>query len=226
MTNQATDNALYAEIDRLKAALAGERYTVEDLLKSLTRIQCAADNRGVDNPSDSYIRSLCYEIAACTLSAWTTDEQAPVNADGDTLADIKAVWERFGGSGICSDVADQFPYAAGTDWPVIEYRWPRVNITAKHADTFDRACMDFEAWARAAIGRGMVLSQESDVEPFVCDNAEQAFTVYSGWGDDFKWTAITYEQETAPAHSLDCAIAVIGRHGCTCGVGDESEVGV
>ena len=86
---------------------------------------------------------------------------APVerDGDGDTLEEMKAVWDKFGKGSV-----DLYYYGGTDGWRRLD-RWSectagKLRITAKHADTFDPECMDFETWARAAIGRGMICRGE------------------------------------------------------------------
>ena len=79
------------------------------------------------------------------------------NEDGDTLAEIKAVWKRFSRDGVeCFRDGEWIRLTHDTlSWGAENYR-----ILAKYADRFDPDCMDFEVWARAAIGRGEVVRLE------------------------------------------------------------------
>lgn len=89
-----------------------------------------------------------------------------------------------------------------------------IRIAAKHADVFDPARMDFETWARAAIGRGMVLRGECHdgscgyfnqiskdrVSGMSLSHSQDSWTIECPW-NRVSWTAITraeYERETAP----------------------------
>ena len=129
------------------------------------------------------------------------------NADGDTLEDMKAMQDRFGAGSIEVIIGlkwytDTCPVSFGLS--ARDYR-----ITAKHSDTFIEDIMDFEVWARAAIGRGMVLRNEKDGIALCFDSCCSWGVVSiqrggSSWAYAATvggWTAITraqYEQETKP----------------------------
>jgi len=148
------------------------------------------------------------------------------NADGDSFEDMKKVWDE----GNALDWAQHpdwirwytfttdnyehntFAITAKTDANFVNH----IRITAKHADKFAAACMDFETWARAAIARGMVERAEGDMElglHKVCmfNRLTRGRTLFDSRDGhewhlqtgplDWTWTAITraqYEQETAP----------------------------
>lgn len=147
------------------------------------------------------------------------------NADGDSVEDMRAVFDKFGGKSI-GDAAnpsqkwwstcDRFGEGseAGFNW------WANIGvdhlrITAKHANTFDPDCMDFEVWARAVIGRDMLCRECSGDEISYFDRVkidQSGIWACGGgnggyiWSSPFlktsTWTAITrtqYAQQTAPA---------------------------
>jgi len=94
--------------------------------------------------------------------------ETATNADSDTLADIKAAWEQSNSVDICvvdGGIGEHTWHTRnkGTSPCYIFYRpVSAYRLTARHADTFDPTCMDFETWARSAIGRGMVLRGEDE----------------------------------------------------------------
>jgi len=137
------------------------------------------------------------------------------NADGDTIADMRAVQDRFGAGSVQNirlDCSGWSPVRSlwGFDGAASDYR-----ITAKHATIFDPDCMDFETWARAAIGRGLVCRGKGKMntggtKTCYCStiNSGSMYDESDGhqWpldcaGGGWKWTAITLaqrEQETKP----------------------------
>jgi len=71
-----------------------------------------------------------------------------VNADGDTIAVMQAVYER-GGAIEVAQYPEYKNWMAFTKKSFGDMEWDglsalRYRITAKHADTFDADCMDFE----------------------------------------------------------------------------------
>ena len=134
------------------------------------------------------------------------------NADGDSMEDMRAVVDAL-------DNTKAVEYAIGVtgrwvpqaslpnDWTTSgTFKASEFRLTAKHADTFDPECMDFEVWARAAIGRGLVLRHNeafyhTSMGPCVGGGEVGVLDVYGTCRNGCKWNAITreaYEQETAP----------------------------
>jgi len=138
------------------------------------------------------------------------------NDDGDTIEDMRKVQDELGkGSVECeSQVFGKGPsvsiYKASGLWEFTDTA-KDYRITAKHADTFDAGCMQFETWARAAIGRGLLVIKRGvsgDLNTY--DRCGVwGISAIGGGGMQYKyastrcvtWTAITraaYEQETKP----------------------------
>jgi len=152
---------------------------------------------------------------AVISAAWDQHHSAPedsegiemkeqVNGDGDTLEVIKAALTRHGKGGVeCSGYpfgADTWYTLTGADrqsWsrPIDQYR-----ITAKHADRFDPDCMDFETWARAAIGRGIMPSRKTEVGTVTYSCLEDILNDESMYGE---WIAIPRAE--APAAKAPAA---------------------
>ncbi len=135
------------------------------------------------------------------------------NGDGDSIKDMRAVYEKFGNKGVECYVNGHTWMEAGYfdfDCSVGCYR-----ITAKYADKFDPDCMDFETWARAVIGRGMIVKVEwrdrcvdygkeisnTGIIPALPSSFEHLCRFSAERFSNDTWTAITkaqYAEETAP----------------------------
>ena len=142
------------------------------------------------------------------------------NTDGDSIDDMKAVWERLGAKSVMNGRRNLMMNCDAPSWnaPVEHYR-----ITAKHSDTFDPKCMNFETWAKAVLARDEICrnqhverGSDNDVTSYfsLLNSAETGmhdghgrnWLKFSAWHgvhepSTFHWTAITreqYEQETAP----------------------------
>lgn len=135
----------------------------------------------------------------------------PRNADGDSVEDMRAVQDLLGKPSVGFYGVDGYSlsYASG------DYSFPidRYKITAKHADKFDPACMDFETWARAVIARGMVIESVGNFTTYFGemyrDEGIGRSDAYRMFADGYEskngviitYTAITpaqYAEETAP----------------------------
>jgi hypothetical protein len=108
------------------------------------------------------------EAEARRLIAEVRGKQEPaLNADGDSIEDMRKVWDAGHAIDVCINPnndtwqthtkADRpsAVFKIGPMYSIMDYR-----LTAKHSDVFDQKCMCFETWARAAIGRGMVVRGE------------------------------------------------------------------
>jgi len=145
------------------------------------------------------------------------EPEPPRNADDDTLNEIKAVAKQYPHGGVevrdmignwCRANPHDRCFLNGTTVELDAWR-----ITAKHSDRFEPECMDFETWARAAIGRGLVLrSTQYGIIGYSHGISGNVLVTYipntqkdvewniasCNCGDD-SWAAITraqYEQET------------------------------
>ena len=79
--------------------------------------------------------------------------------NGDTIEECVSTWIKFGKGSLEIKPAPQYRWVSLEEWGGKSHILP-LRITAKHADVFDPATMDFETWARAAIGREMVCRGE------------------------------------------------------------------
>ena len=146
---------------------------------------------------------------------------APVNSDGDSIKDMRAVIDKFNSKKAVSSVRYGGTFRRCNQCMTMN----GVNdyqIAAKHADKFDPDSMDFEVWARATIARGMVMRAEYKHVNGGCvrhadkikDNNcifdrradECLIHLDATWTKDSEtWTAITpsqYAKETAPEPKL------------------------
>jgi len=143
---------------------------------------------------------------------------APVNADGDSIEDMRAVQDRLGSKSVDFITKSGYvlSYASG------DYTFPvnRYRITAKYSDKFDPDCMDEETFERAVIGRGDIVRVErTDGSIYYYDiitvddrrmsnKATEIYTALGDWCDGGvlkSMTAITkaqYAKETAPEPKL------------------------
>ena len=84
-------------------------------------------------------------------------EPCEVNADGDGMEDIKAVYDRLGKGSVQGLVMGDWVPSVSFDWEYVRQNISLARITAKHADEFDPTCMDETTFQLAVIGRGEVV---------------------------------------------------------------------
>ena len=121
------------------------------------------------------------------------------NADGDTLEEIKAVYNRFqpmGYMAVMCIMPNGEPCGGAADG---RFALPasRYHIAAKHANAFDPKRMDKITWAIAVFKRGLICkriccgNEPPMDEPYICKDIDEVRRISrSDYCSDCRWTAI------------------------------------
>lgn len=89
------------------------------------------------------------------------EKPVEVNADGDSIAVMKAVQDELGKGAVAYWNGEWF---VNSKWLINKTMHPReFRITAKHATTFDAKCMDVRLFFEAALDQGDMLRCDSQV---------------------------------------------------------------
>jgi len=131
-------------------------------------------------------------------------QRIEVNADGDSIADMRAVQDTFGPAALDFRAS---PTIFPDEWQppgvtqVFSASIDYYRIRAKHASEFDAACMDFGTWAKGVLKRGMAIRHQNHAATpgyWTAWNDDRVgvtpLLANQCCGSDCTWTAITPEQ--------------------------------